>query len=97
MALIDFHDVDELKNRNEALVWKAIEAHFAANPGICRCRDCILDTAALALNRLPPRYQVYTFHDNNPAGEAEQAVQETQAGEAVAAASSQVAKRPHHL
>ena len=95
MALIDFHDVDELKNRNEALVWAAIEAHFAAKPDACRCRDCVLDTAALALNRLPPRYQVYTFHDNDPAGGAAQEAQE--AREAVAAASTQVAKRPHHL
>jgi len=95
MALIDFHDVDELKNRNEALVWEAIEAHFAANPDTCRCRDCVLDTAALALNRLPPRYQVYTFHDNNTSAGEE--AQEAQVREAVAAASAQVAKRPHHL
>ena len=95
MALIDFHDVDELKNRNEALVWAAIEAHFAANPDTCRCRDCVLDTAALALNRLPPRYQVYTFHDNSPAGGAAREAQE--AREAVAAAAAQVSKRPHHL
>lgn len=95
MALIDFHDVDELRNRNEALVWAAIEAHLAANPDACRCRDCVLDTAALALNRLPPRYQVYTFHDKSPAGGAAQEAQE--AREAVAAAAAQVAKRPHHL
>ena len=95
MTLIDFHDVDELRNRNEEKVWAALEAHFAANPGACRCRDCVLDTAALALNRLPPRYQVYTFHGNDPAGGAAQEAREAVA--AVAAASAQVAKRPHHL
>lgn len=94
MALIDFHDVDELRNRNEELVWAAIEAHLAGKPEICRCRDCVLDTAAIALNRLPPRYQVYTFHDKNPAVDA---ALEAQVREAVAEASAQVAQRPHHF
>lgn len=94
MALIDFHDMDELKNRNEEKVWAALEEHLGANPGICRCRDCILDTAAIALNRLPPRYQVYSFHENNP---AEDEAHDQLLKEAVKAASSQVAKRPHHF
>ncbi|HWR97326.1 MAG TPA: late competence development ComFB family protein [Candidatus Methanoperedens sp.] len=94
MALIDFHDVDELKNRNEEKVWAAVEAHLAATPQACRCRDCILDTAAIALNRLPPRYQVYSFHDNHP---GEEAALEGQVQEAVAAAAAQVAQRPHHF
>jgi competence protein ComFB len=94
MALIDYHDMDELKNRNEEKVWAALEDFLTANPGVCRCRDCILDTAAIALNRLPPRYQVYTFHENSPAEDEAHAqlVRET-----IAAASAQVAKRPHHF
>ena len=94
MALIDFHDVDELRNCNEEKVWAAIEAHLTANAGLCRCRDCILDTAAIALNRLPPRYQVYSFHDKGP---AQDVAYEAQVREAVAAAAAQVARRPHHL
>ena len=95
MALIDFHDVDELKNRNEERVWAAIEQHLSANPQLCRCRDCILDAAALALNRLPPRYHVYSFHEH-PRDEGEGA-QEAEAEKAVAAAYEQVAQRPHHF
>ena len=94
MALIDFHDVDELRNRNEEKVWAALEAHFAANPGACRCRDCVLDTAAIALNRLPPRYQVYSFHDQ---GTGTDPAHESEVREAVAFAAAQVARRPHHL
>jgi len=94
MALIDFHDVDELRNRNEEKVWAALEAHFAANPGACRCRDCVLDTAAIALNRLPSRYQVYSFHDQ---GAAPDPAHESQVREAVLFAAAQVARRPHHL
>ena len=94
MALIDYHDMDELKNRNEEKVWAALEDFLTANPAVCRCRDCILDTAAIALNRLPPRYQVYSFHENNPEElEAHaQLIRDT-----IAAASVQVAKRPHHF
>ena len=94
MALIDFHDVDELRNRNEEKVWAALEAHFAANPGACRCRDCVLDTAAIALNRLPPRYHVYSFHDQ---GTGTDPAHESEVREAVAAAAALVTKRPHHL
>jgi len=94
MALIDFHDVEELKNRQEEKVWAEIEAQLGDNPSLCRCRDCILDTAAIALNRLPPRYQVYSFHENQPEDES---VHERQVREAVAGAFELVTKRPHHF
>jgi competence protein ComFB len=94
MALIDYHDMDELKNRNEEKVWAALEDFLAENPTVCRCRDCILDTAAIALNRLPPRYQVYSFHENTV---AENEAQAKLVRETIAAASTQVAKRPHHF
>lgn len=94
MALIDFHDVDELKNRQEEKVWAAIEGHLGDHPTLCRCRDCILDAAAVALNRLPPRYQVYSFHENS---REDDAACEQQVREAVEAAFDLVTKRPHHF
>ena len=94
MSLIDERYLDELKNRNEEKVWAALEARLAADAGACRCRDCILDTAAITLNRLAPRYQVYAFHENNP---GEDAAHVNLVKETVAAASAQVAKRPHHF
>jgi competence protein ComFB len=94
MALIDFHDIDELKNRQEEKVWAAIEEQLNADPAHCRCRDCILDTAAIALNRLPPRYQVYTFHENV---REEDTRQQASVEQAVADALAMVAKRPHHF
>ena len=94
MALIDYHDVDELKNRNEEKVWMAIEGHLEANQSLCRCRDCILDTAALALNKLPARYHVYSFHENTKDDDESLL---TEARKAVEEAFGQVTKRPHHL
>lgn len=95
MALIDYHDVDELKNRNEEKVWMAIEFHLDKNQSLCRCRDCILDAAALALNKIPPRYHVYSFHENAPGDDDETLMAE--AKKAVSEAFKQVTKRPHHI
>ncbi len=93
MAIINYHDLDELKNRNEESVWKAIEIFLNRNEKICRCRDCILDAAALTLNSLPPRYQVYAFHSNTP--QEKDPTQEIT--DAVARAFDQVSNRPHHF
>jgi competence protein ComFB len=94
MSLINERYMDELKNRNEEEVWAALEDFLATNPAVCQCRDCILDTAAITLNRLPPRYRVYAFHEDNPAGDA---AHDKLVAEAVRDAAAQVAKRPHHF
>lgn len=95
MTLIDYHDVDELKNRNEEKVWTAIEVHLEKDPELCRCRDCILDAAAIALNKIPPRYHVYSFHENTAHDDEDALVDEAQ--KAVAEAFKMVTKRPHHF
>ena len=95
MALIDYHDIDELKNGNEEKVWMAIEHHLGEDSSLCRCRDCILDTAAIALNSLKPRYHVYSFHEK--ASQEEDAELLEEAKKAVKEASRKVTKRPHHF
>lgn len=95
MALIDYHDVDELKNRNEEKVWMAIEHHLGENTELCRCRDCILDAAAIALNTIQPRYHVYSFHEHATTEEEDELLEE--AKKAVAKAFKKVTKRPHHI
>ena len=92
MTIINYHDLDELKNLNEEKVWAALEIYLGENPQACRCRDCILDAAALALNKLTPRYQVYSFHSNVP--EEEEPSEETK--KAVAEAFEKVTQKPHH-
>jgi len=95
VALIDYHDVDELKNRNEEKVWMAIEHHLGENTELCRCRDCILDAAAIALNTIQPRYHVYSFHEHATTEEEGELLEE--AKKAVATAFKKVTKRPHHI
>ena len=64
MALLKNYDFDSLENVNEKKVWNYIEKHLNDNPKVCRCRDCILDIAAIALNSLKPAYNVSTIHAN---------------------------------
>jgi competence protein ComFB len=58
MALRDSYDFDSLVNEAERLVLGELESRVAADPGICRCQDCVLDMAAFALNNVKPAYRV---------------------------------------
>ena len=59
MALIDEYDFELLKNEAENLVLHELgrQLEIYANP-ICRCNDCVLDMAAMALNTVKPLYRV---------------------------------------
>ena len=46
----------ELKNYMEEVVLQKIDSVIARYPYCCKCEQCRLDIAALALNNLPPRY-----------------------------------------
>jgi competence protein ComFB len=58
MALRDDHDFDALVNDAESMVIDALEDAIARTPGVCTCRDCVLDMAACALNNVRPSYRV---------------------------------------
>jgi competence protein ComFB len=58
MGLREDHDFDALVNEAESMVIDALEAGIASTPGICTCRDCVLDMAACALNSVRPSYRV---------------------------------------
>jgi len=58
MGLRDEHDFEALVNDAEGMVIDALEDAIARTPGICTCRDCVLDMAACALNSVRPSYRV---------------------------------------
>ncbi len=58
MSLKDRYDFDSLVNEAERLVLAELEAQMGRTPGLCTCQDCVLDMAALALNRVRPTYRV---------------------------------------
>jgi competence protein ComFB len=58
MAFIDNYGFELLKNEAEHLVYSELEAQLAeADEGICRCNDCVMDMAAMALNNVKPLYR----------------------------------------
>jgi len=58
MAFEDRYDFQSLVNEAEQLIIEEIARQVPANPQMCTCSECILDVAAYALNRVPPRYRV---------------------------------------
>jgi len=59
MAFKDDYDFDLLINEAEQLVISELEKQLAEenNQDICKCQDCILDMATLALNNVAPKYR----------------------------------------
>jgi len=58
MALTDTYNFEHLKNESEKLVLDELEIQLAqAGDDICRCNDCIVDMAAMALNNVKPLYR----------------------------------------
>ena len=58
MGLRAEHDFEALVNDAERLVIDEMEAQLGRSPGVCTCRDCVLDMAACALNNVRPSYRV---------------------------------------
>jgi len=58
MALTDTYDFEHLKNEAEQLVLDELEVQLRHAPEeMCRCNDCIVDMAAMALNNVKPLYR----------------------------------------
>ncbi|MDR1030155.1 MAG: late competence development ComFB family protein [Treponema sp.] len=58
MALIDRYDFELLENQAEKLVFNELEQQLAAFEGeLCRCNECVVDMAAMALNMVKPLYR----------------------------------------
>ena len=57
MAFINDYGFDQLRNEAEQLVYHELEAQLAeADENICRCNDCVMDMATMALNNVKPIY-----------------------------------------
>jgi len=58
MAFIEEYDFELLKNEAEILVIREMEQQLKNEPGkMCRCNECIVDIAAIALNSVRPLYR----------------------------------------
>jgi len=58
MAFKDEYDFELLKNEAEVLVIREVEQQLKNEPeSMCRCNECIVDIAAMALNAVKPLYR----------------------------------------
>jgi competence protein ComFB len=59
MAFADLYDFDVLVNEAEKMVIEELGSQLDAYTGdICRCNECVVDMAAVALNAVKPLYRV---------------------------------------
>ena len=59
MAFSDEYDFDLLVNEAEKKIIAELEQQLDAYEGdICRCGECVIDMAAIALNEVKPLYRV---------------------------------------
>ncbi len=85
-------DLENVYNLNEGAVVEAAERILADDDGACKCKMCLEDVFALALNNLPAKYiqSYYSTHD------IAEFLDHKQVEKAVKTAVKQVAKSPHH-
>ena len=58
MAFIDEYDFELLKNEAELIVINEVEQQLKSEPeNVCRCNECVVDMAAIALNTVKPLYR----------------------------------------
>ncbi|MCL2758675.1 MAG: late competence development ComFB family protein [Treponema sp.] len=58
MSFIDEYDFDLLKNEAEVMVIRELEYQLKSKQEVmCRCNECIVDIAAIALNSVKPLYR----------------------------------------
>ncbi len=86
------HDLENVYNLNEGAVVEAIERIIAADDSICKCKMCLEDVFALALNTLPAKYvqSYYSTHD------VSKLVDPKEIDKVVSKTVKKVAKNPHH-
>lgn len=97
MSIKDNYNFEFLVNEAERLVLEELEHQLEdeSNADICKCEECVLDMAALALNNISPMYRVslmgtlyaHSLQDSDYADEVMKVVKD---------AVRKVAKNPSH-
>jgi competence protein ComFB len=97
MALTDTYNFELLKNEAEKLVLDELEIQLArASEEICRCNDCVVDMAAMALNNIKPLYRFSILGTLYAAQAKNEPVYADTIQQAVAQAISKVSSNPSH-
>jgi len=97
MALKDDCNFELLKNEAENLVINEIERQLESiSAPICRCNECIVDMAAMALNIVKPLYRVSLLGTLYTANAMDEGSYAKSIREAVFKAIERIRKNPSH-
>ena len=97
MAFINDYDFEHLKNEAENLVINDLDRQLESFPEpICKCNDCVLDMAAIALNMVKPLYRVSLLGTLYTSTAMDEKAYGTSVREAVFRAIEKVRKNPSH-
>jgi competence protein ComFB len=97
MAFIDNYDFELLKNEAENQVIKDLGRQLENFPEpLCKCNDCVLDMAAMALNTVKPLYRVSLLGTLYAATAMDEKIYASSVRQAVFRAIERVRKNPSH-
>ena len=97
MAFVDDYDFYQLKNVTEELVFHELEMQLGAcGPEVCRCKDCVLDMAAMALSSVKPKYHASLLGSQYAAQAMNERAYADSIQQAVARAIEKVSSNPAH-
>jgi competence protein ComFB len=97
MAFIDNYNFENLINEAEKLVLNELGSQLESFSGeICRCNDCVVDMAGIALNAVKPLYRVSLLGSLYAAQAMNEGAYADSVRRAVEAAIEKVRKNPSH-
>ncbi|MDR0598861.1 MAG: late competence development ComFB family protein [Treponema sp.] len=97
MAFADEYDFEFLKNESEKLVIEELGRQLEKREDeICRCNECVVDMAAVALNTVKPLYRVSLLGTQYAASAMGEEPYAKSLRNAVARAIEKIRKNPAH-
>jgi competence protein ComFB len=97
MGFTDNYNFELLVNESEKVVLKELEHQLETYEGvICRCNDCVVDMAAMALNTVKPYYRFSLLGTLYAAQAMADKAYADSVKQAVAQAIERVRKNPSH-
>ena len=97
MAFEDEYDFELLKNEAEHLILQELGQQLAEQgEEVCRCNECVVDMAAMALNSVKPLYRVSLLGTLHAAQAMDDPVFADSVHQAVSNAIERISSNPSH-
>ncbi len=95
MKLTERYNLDDIGNRSQEIVYRAIERLVEEGTAMCTCQECVLDLAAWTLNHVTPRYYTSLLSPLNPDPSRQRAMR-IEVELALASGLKRLKAHPHH-